>query len=388
MSEHSAAGAAMERLLEVMRRLRAGCPWDREQDLRSLRPYLLEEAHEVLDEMDAVAYGRAGWKELCAELGDLLFQIVFHSQLATEIDEFSFEDVANGIAEKLVRRHPHVFGDRQVSGTTQVLENWAKLKAAEKRERHGHEGSVLDGVPSSAPALMRAERLTEKASRIGFDWPSLVEVRKKLDEELRELDEAAARGDRDELEHELGDVLFSLANLARFIKTPPEDALRQANFRFTRRFQQIESALRAEGIPFGQATLEQMERHWDAAKAREKAVPPPRHPPRASLAALEVPVVAEDEPLVRRMLEAAGRVLGWEFGRDGAWSDGGGVKLRVVAAEGRAAPVRLELEAPSMRAVAAAGEALAAAGPFSGRSGDGWVEVTAGGLTLRYGFSR
>jgi nucleoside triphosphate diphosphatase len=388
MSEHSAAGAAMERLVEVMRRLRAGCPWDREQDLRSLRPYLLEEAHEVLDEMDAVAYGRASWKELCAELGDLLFQIVFHSQLATEIDEFTFADVANGIAEKLVRRHPHVFGDRQVSGTTQVLENWAKLKAEEKRERQGHEGSVLDGVPSTAPALMRAERLTEKASRIGFDWPSTAEVRKKLDEELRELDEAIARGDRDELEHELGDVLFSLANLGRFIKTPPEDALRQANFRFTRRFQQIEAALRAEGVPFGQATLEQMDRHWDAAKAREKAVPPPRHPPRAALASLEVPVAAEDEPLARKMLEAFGRALGWAFERDGAWSDGGGVRLRLVKVEGRAAPLRLEFDAPSMRAVAAAGEALAAAGPFSGRSGEGWVEVNAGGLTLRYGFSR
>src|SRR5262245_265436 len=198
MSEHSSAGAAMERLVEVMRRLRAGCPWDREQDLRSLRPYLLEEAHEVLDEMDAVAYGRASWKELCAELGDLLFQIVFHSQLAVEQKAFDFADVANGIADKLERRHPHVFGERKVSGTTQVLENWARLKAAEKRERLGHEGSVLDGVPTSAPSLMRAERLTEKASRIGFDWPSVAGVRQKLAEELGELDRAIERGDRDE----------------------------------------------------------------------------------------------------------------------------------------------------------------------------------------------
>lgn len=384
MSEHSAAGAAMERLVEVMRRLRAkdGCPWDREQDLRSLRPYLLEEAHEVLDEMDAVAYGRDGWKELCAELGDLLFQIVFHSQLATELKEFEFADVANGIADKLERRHPHVFGDRKVSGTAQVLENWARLKAAEKRERHGHEGSVLDGVPSTAPSLMRAERLTEKASRIGFDWPSIGDVRKKLDEELRELDAAIARGDRDELEHELGDVLFSLANLGRFIKTPPEDALRQANRRFTERFHQIETALKAEGIPFGQATLEQMDRHWDAAKARERSVPPPRQPPRAPLSALEVPV--DDEPAARTMLEAFGRAAGWTF-EHGTWSDGGGVRVRLEKAEVRAAPLSLVFEAPSARAVVAVGEALAAAGPFSGRSGPGWVEVSAGGLTLRYG---
>src|SRR6185436_17183093 len=128
--------------------------------------------------------------------------------------------------------------------------------------------------------------------------------------------------------------------------------------------------------------------HWDAAKAREKVVPPPRHPPRAALVGMEVPVAAGDEPLVQRMLEAFGGALGWEFGRDGAWSDGGGVRLRVMRVEGRAAPLRLEFDAPSMRAVAAAGEALAAAGPFSGRSGDGWVEVTAGGLTLRYGVSR
>jgi len=383
MSDHSAAGAAMERLVEVMRRLRAGCPWDREQDLRSLRPYLLEEAHEVLDEMDAVAYGRAGWKELCAELGDLLFQIVFHSQLATEVKEFGFADVANGIADKLERRHPHVFGERKVSGTTQVLENWARLKAEEKRERHGHEGSVLDGVPTSAPSLMRAERLTEKASRIGFDWPSVAEVRKKLDEELAELDQAVARGDRDELEHELGDVLFSLANLARFIKTPPEDALRQANRRFTERFHQIEAALREEGIPFGQATLEQMDRHWDAAKAREQAVPPPRQPPRAPLCGMVVRV--EDEVAARRMLNAFGAAVGWSFERNGAWSDSGVVRVRLEKAEERAAPVTLAFEAPSVRAVASVGEALAAAGPFSGRSGPRWVEVSAGGLTLRYG---
>jgi ATP diphosphatase len=382
MSEH-AAGAQMERLVEVMRRLREGCPWDREQDLRSLRPYLLEEAHEVLDEMDRVAYGRGEWRELCAELGDLLFQIVFHSQLATEKGEFGFADVASGIADKLIRRHPHVFGDRKVSGTTQVLENWAKLKADEKRQKHGHEGSVLDGVPTSAPALMRAERLTEKASRIGFDWPSVKEVRAKLDEELRELDEAMAAGGRDELEHELGDVLFSLCNLGRFIHTPPEDALRQANRRFTGRFQQIEAALRAEGIPFGKATLEQMDRHWEAAKARERSVPPPRHPPRAQLSALAVPV--EDLEAAGKAMEAFAGVAGWEKDRDGAYADGGGLRIRLVPGTGgaRTPPAVLGFEAPSPRAVEAVAEALRAAGvPVNG---DGRaVEASAGGLTLRY----
>src|SRR3954464_6145469 len=201
MNEHSAAGAAMERLVEVMRRLRAenGCPWDREQDLRSLRPYLIEEAYEVLDEMDRVSYG-GPWRPLGEELGDLLFQIVFHAQLASELKEFDMGDVANAIADKLTSRHPHVFGDLKLKGSTAVLENWAKLKAEERRKKTGKAGSVLDGVPTGAPALQRAERLTEKASRIGFDWPDLKGVREKLDEELKELDEAIAKGDKNEIE--------------------------------------------------------------------------------------------------------------------------------------------------------------------------------------------
>jgi len=383
MSER-AAGAQMERLMEVMRRLRAedGCPWDREQDLRSLRPYLLEEAHEVLEEMDRVAYGRGEWRDLCGELGDLLFQIVFHARLAEELGEFGFAEVAAGIADKLERRHPHVFGDRKVSGTTQVLENWARLKAAEKRARHGHEGSVLDGVPASAPALMRAERLTEKASRIGFDWPSLEGVREKLAEELEELDRAIARGDRDELEHELGDVLFSLCNLARFVRTPPEDALRQANRRFTERFHQIETALRAEGIPFGQATLAQMDRHWESAKARERAVPPVRHPPRAPLVALEAPV--QDVAAAARGMDAFAGAVGWSRDRDGGYTDQGSMRLRLVpAAEAATPPVVLSFEAPSPRALEAVAEALRSAGLQV--QGEGrWVGMSAGGLTLRY----
>lgn len=265
-------GQAVERLAGVMRRLRApdGCPWDKEQDLRSLRPYLVEETYEVLDEMDRVAYG-GPWKPLAEELGDLLFQIVFHAQLAAEQGEFTLADVANAIAEKLERRHPHVFGTERLAGAEQVLQNWAKLKADERLAKTGRAGSVLDGVPSAAPALQRAERLTEKASRIGFDWPDLAGVKAKIAEELGELDVAIASKDRDAIEHELGDVLFAVANLGRKLNCPPEDALRMTNKRFTSRFHRVEEKLQAAGIPFGEATLEVMDRFWDEAKAEEKA---------------------------------------------------------------------------------------------------------------------
>jgi len=264
-------GNEFERLVKIMARLRAegGCPWDREQDLRSLRPYLLEEAHEVLDEMDRVSYG-GPWGPLCEELGDLLFQIVFHAQLAKEQGRFEIADVCRSISEKIESRHPHVFGELQVSTSAEVLANWVKLKAAEKRRRTGAEGSVLDGVPSTAPALLRAERLTEKASQVGFDWPDLQGVRRKLDEELGELDSAIASGDRDAIEHELGDVLFTVANLARFVRSPPEDALRQANSRFTERFHKVEAGLRAAGLAPGKASLQQMEELWEQAKADEE----------------------------------------------------------------------------------------------------------------------
>ncbi len=271
----STLGESLERLAEVMRRLRApdGCPWDREQDLKSLRPYLIEEAYEVLEEMDRVAAG-GGWGPLKEELGDLLFQIVFHAQLAKERGEFDLADVCNAIADKLTRRHPHVFGDTKVSGSTQVLENWAKLKAKERQEKHGKVGSVLDGVPGHAPALQRAERLTEKASRIGFDWPDLRGVRAKLTEELAEFDEAIAQNDAAAIEHELGDVLFSLANLGRHLKVAPEDAARAANQRFTRRFHAVEAKLEQRGVPFGEASLELMDRLWDEVKAEERAAKP------------------------------------------------------------------------------------------------------------------
>ena len=260
----------VERLEGIMARLRAegGCPWDRTQNLKSLRPYLVEETYEVLDEMDRVGEG-GSWRALCEELGDLLFQIVFHAQLASEVGEFQLADVAAAISEKITRRHPHVFGTLRVEGAEEVLQNWARLKAEERRLKSGSEGSVLEGVPRAAPALLRAERLTEKASRIGFDWPDVKSVREKLDEELLELDVAMASKDKDAVEHELGDVLFSLANLARHLASPAEDALRAANRRFTERFSAVERGLAAKGVPFGQATLAEMDALWEDAKKRE-----------------------------------------------------------------------------------------------------------------------
>lgn len=264
-------GNAVERLASIMQRLRApgGCPWDREQNLKSLRPYLIEEAYEVLEEMDRVAEG-GSWAPLAEELGDLLFQIVFHAQLASENKQFDLSQVANAIADKLERRHPHVFGEAAVNGSTQVLENWARLKAEERKKKNGHVGSVLDGVPKDAPGLQRAERLTEKASRIGFDWPDVSGVKEKLEEELSELDEAMASKDKAAMEHELGDVLFALANLGRHLGIAPEDAMRAANGRFTSRFHVVEKGLEAQGVPFGEASLDQMNALWDQAKQEEK----------------------------------------------------------------------------------------------------------------------
>jgi ATP diphosphatase len=265
------AGVELERLAAIMARLRGerGCPWDREQNLGSLRPYLIEEAYEVLEEMDRVVSG-APWAQLCEELGDLLFQIVFQAQLASEERTFTLADVCRVVAQKIEVRHPHVFGDLQVSGSAEVSANWVKIKAEEKRRLTGSPGSVLDGVPEAAPSLLRAERLTEKASQVGFDWPDLAGVRQKLDEELGELDQAIASGKREDIEHELGDVLFSLANLGRFLRTPAEDALRGATRRFVSRFHEVESALRREGILAHQATLAKMEELWQRAKRGEE----------------------------------------------------------------------------------------------------------------------
>ncbi len=262
----SRAQDAIERLLSIMERLRGpgGCPWDREQTLRSLRPYVLEETYEVLEAIDA-----GDPREHCEERGDLLLQIVFQAQLTKEEGRFDFADVAEAISRKLVSRHPHVFGTSDAKDAEAVLRQWAALKREEKKAKGaGH--SVLEGVPREMPALARADRLTEKASRVGFDWPDASGAREKLAEELAELDRAIAGGDRDAIEAELGDLLFAAANLGRKLGIAPEEALRGTVARFVSRFGHIERELARRGVPHGEATLAEMDALWEEAKSLER----------------------------------------------------------------------------------------------------------------------
>lgn len=264
----SRAADQFDRLAAILEKLRSptGCPWDRAQDFRSLRPYLIEEAYEVLEQLDAAAAG-GPLRPLCEELGDLLFQIVFHAQIAREQGAFELADVCQAICDKIEFRHPHVFAGRKVEAADDVDGWWVQLKAEERRRKTGDAGSVLDGVPREAPALQRAERLTEKASRVHFDWARVEDVRAKVDEELAELDEAIRAGERVRIEEELGDVLFALANLGRWLKAPPEDALRGTVSRFVERFRYIERALAARGKTPGESSLEEMDALWNEAKA-------------------------------------------------------------------------------------------------------------------------
>jgi tetrapyrrole methylase family protein/MazG family protein len=254
-------GAEVSRLVGLMQRLLApgGCPWDREQTLQTLVPYLVEETYEVVD---ALAGGTTD--DHREELGDLLLQIVFQSELRFAEGAFGIDDVARGIVAKLVRRHPHVFGDVVAKDADAVLSNWAKLKAVEKAEKGKH--GALDGIPKSAPALLRATRGGEKAGAVGFDWPDAKGPRAKIDEELGELDAAISAADREEMHKELGDVLLATTNLARKLGLDAESALRDAHDRFAARFAHIEEALRAQGRAVRDASAEEQDRLWDAAK--------------------------------------------------------------------------------------------------------------------------
>jgi MazG family protein len=271
MSETSKPAEAMERLLRIMDKLRdpGGCPWDREQTLRSLTPYLLEEAHEVIEAIEA---GDAQHHR--EELGDLLFQIVFQARIAREEGKFDFAAVCEAISDKLTRRHPHVFGDAKVSGSREVVKNWERIKADERKEK-GQVRSAIGGVPVSLPALVRAERLTEKAGAVGFDWADARSVLAKVREELTELEEAMDSGGpddpraRERIEHELGDLLFALANLGRWVKVHPEEALRATLRRFEGRFQFIEEKLRDRGRTPRESNLAEMDALWNEAKKRE-----------------------------------------------------------------------------------------------------------------------
>jgi MazG family protein len=257
------ATEAMQRLLDIMDKLRdpGGCPWDREQTLRSLTPYLLEEAHEVIEAIEA---GDAVHHK--EELGDLLFQVVFQARIAREEGKFDFAQVCEAISDKLTRRHPHVFGDVSVSGSREVVKNWERIKAEERREKGLTERSAIGGVPVSLPALVRAERLTEKAGAVGFDWPDAKSVLAKVREELGELEGALESGVQGEIEHELGDVIFAVANLGRWVKVHPEEALRATLRRFESRFHFIEAKLRERGKTPQQSDLAEMDALWDEAK--------------------------------------------------------------------------------------------------------------------------
>jgi ATP diphosphatase len=255
----------MPRLLEIMRRLRdpqTGCPWDIEQSFTTIAPYTIEEAHEVAD-----AIARQAWDELPAELGDLLFQVVYHAQMAKDAGLFGFDDVVRAIADKMVARHPHVFGTetRDKSATQQTID-WEKIKAAERGPVR-----VLDGIALGLPGLTRAVKLQRRAARVGFDWPSIQGVLDKLVEEAGELAEARDQLTPVEIEEELGDLLFVMANLARHMNVDPEQALRGANAKFTRRFGRIEDWLASEGKTPAQSDLAQMDQLWDRAKAEDKA---------------------------------------------------------------------------------------------------------------------
>ena len=254
---------AIDRLLAIMARLRdpaRGCPWDLQQDFRSIAPHTLEEAYEVTDAIERGDLGR-----LRDELGDLLFQVAFHAQLASEADAFAFDDVVDAICDKLTRRHPHVFGDSVVADAAGQAAAWERMKREERAAR-GDAGALAD-VPMALPALSRARKLGARAAQAGFDWPDAKGPRAKIDEELAELDDARHSSDPTARECELGDLLFSVVNLARHLEVDPESALRRANERFARRYRHVERELERLGQPPGSATPELLDCLWASAKA-------------------------------------------------------------------------------------------------------------------------
>lgn len=284
----------IRRLIRIMERLQepGGCPWDLEQTHESLKPYMIEEAYEALDAID-----RNDLEHLAEELGDVLLQVIFHSVLAARTHGvFRIDDVANAAAAKMVRRHPHVFGDFEAKTAADVLQNWEQLKARERQEKadeqrargNGNEtesdprtggageetsarpASVLSGVPVGLPALLKSQRMQEKAARVGFDWPDPLQVLDKVEEELGELRRAIASGDRPHAREELGDLFFSLVNLARFLDVDAEDSARLAAEKFRRRFTHLETRAAQAGRSLKEMTLEEMDAFWNEAKEQEK----------------------------------------------------------------------------------------------------------------------
>ena len=287
-------GAKFERAVSIMARLRApgGCPWDREQTFDTIKRYTLEETYEVLEAID-----NRDWKELTGELGDLLLQVLFYAEMAQEQGSFTIDDVLDTLSEKLVHRHPHVFGDVKADDSAQVLKNWEALKAEEKRKNLHSSGEnlqsrpelLLDGVSSKMPALQEAHKISSKAAHVGFDWPQVQGLFEKLSEETRELQEhiqdlppagpnspdkpAIPRELQERVEDEVGDLFFVMVNIARYLSVDPESALRKTNRKFRRRFNWLEEQLRRQGRTLEEATLDEMEALWQQAKKLEETKP-------------------------------------------------------------------------------------------------------------------
>lgn len=262
--------ADIARLLDIMARLRApetGCPWDLEQNFRSIAPYTIEEAYEVADAIE-----REALDELKDELGDLLFQVVFHAQMAREAGAFAFDDVVAAICDKMIRRHPHVFGDAEARDADAQTRAWEEQKAAERAEKSGsgNSASLLDDLPVALPALTRAAKLQKRMARGGFDWPDAAPVLDKIREEIDELAEAQARGDAGDIEDEFGDLLFALVNYARHNGIDPEAALRATNAKVEGRFRFIEEALARSGRDIREVSLDELEALWQDAKSRDR----------------------------------------------------------------------------------------------------------------------
>ena len=252
-------GDKFEKFWQIMKRLREECPWDKEQTHDSIKAALLEETYETIEAIDLKDYN-----ELKSELGDLLLHIVFHAAIAEENKTFSINDVIDAISEKLIRRHPHVFGDTKVNGTKDILRNWEEIKLSEGRN------SLLEGVPKNLPSLARAFRLQEKASKVGFDWDKKEDVWKKVIEEIEEMHEMERAGDTIEFEKELGDVFFALTNYARFLGVNPENALRGTNEKFIARFNYVEQKIKESGKALTESTLEEMDKYWEESKTQHK----------------------------------------------------------------------------------------------------------------------
>jgi MazG family protein len=263
MPNDSKTGKKFQKLVEIMARLRApgGCPWDREQTFDTIKPFTLEETYEVLDAVD-----RRAWYDLAEELGDFLLQAVFYAEMAAEQNLFSIDDALDAINEKLVRRHPHVFGDQSAETAGDVKRIWGEVKAAERQEKGNQDESLLAAVPRALPALVEAQQIASRAAGVGFDWENPEQVLEKLHEELGEFQEARRHASHDEIEDELGDLLFVLVNLARFVKVDPEQALRRTNAKFRERFGYIERQLAERGRKLEDSNIAEMEELWQQAK--------------------------------------------------------------------------------------------------------------------------